>query len=660
MERSTGAGGDTAHAHGTNPLPRATGSREVRGERRTITVLFCDVANSTALAEQLDPEDWAEIMNRAFQHLTAPINRYEGTVARLMGDAVLAFFGAPVTHEDDPQRAVLAALDILDSIGPFREEVQREYGLDFTVRIGINSGPVVVGDVGSSSATEYTAMGDAVNVAARMEQTAVPGTVQLSSDTYRLVAPLFDIEPLGEIEVKGKSDRVAAYRVLGVKAQPGRLRGFEGVSAPLIGRDREFTQLKNALERLRQGRGQIVCIIGEAGLGKSRLLEELHQEWVQASPPDSWEVTQGIPYDSSRPHGLFQNFARNMFGIELDDAAEVIHEKVDAGMRADGVDSEAIELCSVAMERIIAAKVLYDAPDFSADVVKQDIYEMTYPAWRETAAAGPVVMVVDDLHWADQASVDLLAHLFRLTEEVPILFLCAFRPERQAPAWQLKLKAETDYPHRYTEIALDTLGAEDADALVSALLSIADLPSELRRLILGKTEGNPYFIEEIVRTLIEQGVVYQTDDGMRWKASTNVDELTIPDSLQTLLMARIDRLGGGDGGGGGAVLRAGPDPESEHRPRDQRIAGRAGRDHRAVCVGRSLGGRGDRGHRGAGDDREHELRGAHPQGRRCRRCSLGARGCGSVGAACRGHLRRWDVRQLHDGCPIRDRPPLRR
>ena len=261
------------------PTPEAARvGRGTEGERRIITVLFCDVVSSTAMAERLDPEEWTEIMNEAFQYLTAPITRYEGTVARLMGDAVLAFFGAPVAHEDDPQRAILAALDIVDGIRPFREQINREYGLDFNVRVGINTGPVVVGDIGSTAATEYTAMGDAVNVAARMEQMAEPGTIQVSEETYRLVAPLFECEGLGETEVRGKSRPVPAYRVLGVRAQPGRLRGIEGVNARLIGRDREFAQLKDALEQLRQGRGQIVCVIGEAGLGKSRLLEELYGE----------------------------------------------------------------------------------------------------------------------------------------------------------------------------------------------------------------------------------------------------------------------------------------------------------------------------------------------------------------------------------------------
>ena len=381
-----------------------------------------------------------------------------------------------------------------------------------------------------------------MNVAARMEQTAPPGTVQVSSETYRLVAPLFDFKSVEGVEIKGKSTPVTTYLALAAKEQPGPRRGLEGVRSPLIGRDTEFGQLKAVVEKLRQGRGQIVCLIGEAGLGKTRLLEELREEWIGDNDPQSWTLAQGTAYDSSRPYGLFQASARAMFGIEMDDGPELIHEKVDGAFRGRGVPDEAIELCNVAMERIIAAKVLHDAPDFSADELREDIYLITYQAWREEAAVMPVVMVNDDLHWADQASVDLLIHLFELTEEVPILFVCAFRPERQSPAWRLKLTAETDYPHRYTEIVLQPLESEAADALVSALLQIADLPVEFRRLILNKTEGNPYFVEEVVRSLIDDGVLQHSDDGLHWTVGRGIEDIVLPNSLQGLLTARIDRL----------------------------------------------------------------------------------------------------------------------
>ncbi len=252
----------------------------VQGERRIVTMLFCDVAASTAAAEKLDPEEWADVMNGAFDYLIAPVYRYEGTLARLMGDGILAFFGAPIAHEDDPQRAVLAGLDIVDGMRPYRERVKGEWGLDFEVRVGINTGLVVVGEVGSDLRLEYTALGDAINVAARMEQTAQPGTVQITEDTRNAVAPLFDFEDLGGIDLKGKGEPVQAYRVLGVKETPGRLRGIEGLDAPLIGRERETSVLRALITDLRQGSGQIISVMGEPGLGKSRLIAELRHALV--------------------------------------------------------------------------------------------------------------------------------------------------------------------------------------------------------------------------------------------------------------------------------------------------------------------------------------------------------------------------------------------
>jgi class 3 adenylate cyclase len=208
------------------PASPATAGRRPFGERRTITALFCDVVNSTTLAERLDPEDWAEIMTEAFAKLGEPIERYQGTINKLLGDGLLAFFGAPVAHEDDPQRAVLAGIDMIEAIRPVRDRVRRDHGLDFQVRVGINTGPVVVADVGSEKAADHTAMGDAVNVAARMEQTAAPGTVQISGDTHRLVAPLFDFKPLarrGRQDPRGpRPDRVRHRRGRAWQEPPAR------------------------------------------------------------------------------------------------------------------------------------------------------------------------------------------------------------------------------------------------------------------------------------------------------------------------------------------------------------------------------------------------------------------------------------------------------
>ena len=362
-------------------LQAARTSGGMQSERRVVTMLFCDVVGSTAAAGTLDPEEWAEVMNRAFEYLITPVYRYEGTLARLMGDAILAFFGAPIAHEDDPQRAVLAGLDIIQGIHPYNEEVKRRWGLDFQVRVGINTGLVVVGEVGSDMYVEYTAMGDAINLAARMEQTAQPGTVQIAADTYRLVAPLFESEDLGGIEVKGKSERVSAYRVIGPKAVPGRLRGIEGLSAPLIGRDSEISVMRQVLEKLGQGSGGIVCLIGEAGIGKSRLLDELHAEWEKiAGNGAPWIVSHGVSYDTTRPYALFIQRVRQMYGVEDNDSLDLVREKI--AKTPPRFPPQVHTLVIRAVEELWAVGTDSDGPQLQGEALQHGLYEACHNMWR--------------------------------------------------------------------------------------------------------------------------------------------------------------------------------------------------------------------------------------------------------------------------------------
>jgi class 3 adenylate cyclase/tetratricopeptide (TPR) repeat protein len=504
-------------------------------------MLFCDVAGSTNMAEQLDPEEWAEIMNEAFDYLIAPVNRYEGTIARLLGDGLLAFFGAPVAHEDDPVRAVLAGLDILSDLAFFRTEIQEDYGLDFNVRVGINTGPVVVGDIGADQALEYTAMGDAINLAARMEATAAPGTVQIAQNTYRLVAPLFEFEALGSIEVKGKEETVPAYRVLGRKERPGRLRGIEGLDAPLVGRQSEFAKLAAALDTLRGGRGQIVFLVGEAGLGKSRLLSEMAEYWRQIPGSERyWTSAQGIPYETGRPYSLFYQRIRNNLGIEDSDSPDEARRKIDRALHSfPAAQRQAI---SQAVETLMAVEGRSAGPRLEAEALKRQLFDLTTQVWRNEGLANPSVAVFDDLHWSDPASAELIIHLLKMVDDVPVMILCAMRPYHDSPGWQVKGAAAELFPERYSEIVLAPLADHDSDELVNHLLLIADLSDELRQLILDKSEGNPFFVEEVVRTLIDMGAIVKEDGDQRWRAARPVEELTIPDNLQSMLTSRIDRL----------------------------------------------------------------------------------------------------------------------
>jgi len=517
------------------------------GERRVVTMLFCDVKGSTAAAEQLDPEDWSEIMNGAFAQMIKPIYQYEGTVARLMGDALLAFFGAPIAHEDDPQRAILAALDIAAGIRPYREQIRETYGLELDVRVGINTGLVVVGAVGSDLRMEYSALGDAINLAARMEQAAAPGTVQVAHDTYKLVKNLFQFEELGGIEVKGKAEPVPAYRVVGRKAESARIRGIEGLHAAMVGRDAELLALRDVLTSLKQGVGRIVFVLGEAGLGKTRLIAEAHQAFQGGGAlAVGWIETLSLSYETNQAYGFFRRLMRRVGGIQYDDPMAVIHEKLAAlaAMLEEARRPGALRV----FEALFGLEVEHNGIQSDAETFRRELYEAMYLWWKAHFSAQPAVLVFDDLHWCDSASIELLRQLLPLTGEIPLVLLCAMRVERGAPAWQLKTAADEEYSHRYTELLLRPLSEAESNELVDRLLGSPKLPDRLRASILEKSAGNPFFIEEVVRTLMDSGVLIaeeQTVDGETsrvWRATSEAGEFAIPDNLQALLAARMDRL----------------------------------------------------------------------------------------------------------------------
>lgn len=512
-------------------------SHRLHGERRVVTILFCDVTGSTAMAEQLDPEIWAEVMDDAFKLLIHPIQRYEGNVARLMGDAVLAFFGAPTSHEDDPQRAVLAGLDIIRGILPFRQQIQQELGLDFNIRVGINTGPVVVGEVGTEKVGEYTAMGDAVNLAARMEQSAQPGTLQISGNTYKWVAPLFDCEPLGNLELKGKSEPVQAYHVIGRKATPGSIRGVADLNTVLVGREKERERLSQVLAEVNQGRGQIVYLIGDAGLGKSRLIAELCDGWHRLSigNEENWLECHGIPYDSQQPFGMFRQLLTSYFRLAEFDSLEEIHAKIEArDLPLTPEHISAISLVMTGGEQITVEGELEER--------RRRLFNRLVEFWQIVSNSEPLVLVFDDLHWADPVSIELLNMLLKLSESQAILILCAARPNRDAPGWKVKWVAESEYPHRYLEIPLTPLSRKDSNILLDQLLAVTRLPESLRGLLMDKIEGNPYFLEELLRMLIESGILVKSPDDSGWQINQPLHDLAIPENLQTLLLARIDHL----------------------------------------------------------------------------------------------------------------------
>jgi class 3 adenylate cyclase/tetratricopeptide (TPR) repeat protein len=524
-------------APASDPVAR-TGTQS--GERRVVTMLFCDVRGSTAMAEELDPEDWTDVMNEAFEHLIAPVVRHEGTVARLMGDAILAFFGAPTAHEDDPQRAVMAGLEIVSSITALREKLARERGLDLNVRVGINTGPVVVGDVGSELKQEYSAMGDAVNVAARMEQTAEPGTVQITEDTYRLVSDLFEVESLGGVELKGKRKPVSSYRVLGRRDAPWTVRAARRLDAPLVGREPEMRVIRAALEGAQEGRGGVVLLCGDPGLGKSRLIEEANAIWSELEPGDDrrWDFWRCVPYDTMQPYAQYRRLIRERAGVKETDDAETVRTRIAALMEA--IALEGWEARSERVARALLGVELPDEPPLEGEEFQREATELV--AGSTVAEGGRRLIVFEDLHWCDHASLDLVRATVELVVDAPIVVLISFRPEREAVSWGLREWVGAELPEHAIVLDLEPLSAGQSDELIGAFLPVPGLTDEDRRRILGKTEGNPLFLQEVARALIDGGFVERANGG--WRMTGNAEEVAIPDTIQSLITVGLDRLPG--------------------------------------------------------------------------------------------------------------------
>jgi predicted ATPase/class 3 adenylate cyclase len=515
------------------------------------------VVGSTSLAARFDPEEWAEVMNEAFHYMIDPVEEYGGMVARLMGDAVLAFFGAPQAHEDDPQRAVLAGLGIVNGVRAFAREFEQDYGYEFNIRVGINTGPVVVGEIGGSQSGdmrgEYTAMGDAINLAARMEQTAAPGTVQITEETYRLIAPLFDVWDLGEIEVKGKDEPVHAYRVLGLEPQPGRMRGLAGVHTPLVGREREIGRLREILAGLRENRSRICYLIGEAGLGKSRLIAELRDDWreqISATYGDvgpiwrGWSEFVAVSYGASRPYDMLKRQVRNYCGIRETDPPAVIHERLNALVSI--YPSALHERMHRVFGRLLGDSSANGGEFGGGEAFQRELRAVIEQMAQVQANQGPCVYVVDDVHWADMASLEILRDLLPLVTRTPVLFLFAMRPDWSAPGWQLYLEAQVEYPEYCSSVYLEPLTAEDSRTLIRELLENANAPERVYELIERKAEGNPFFVEETVRTLLDSGALRREGESLRWDENADIDRIAemigLPGNVQALLTARIDQL----------------------------------------------------------------------------------------------------------------------
>ncbi|HKW69887.1 MAG TPA: adenylate/guanylate cyclase domain-containing protein, partial [Candidatus Dormibacteraeota bacterium] len=510
-------------------------------ERRPLTVLFADIAGSTSIAERMDPEDWTVLIGEAFGRLNRTVERYGGTVARLMGDGVLAFFGAPTAHEDDPERAVRCGLDMVHEIDELGAAHSGLGDGALRVRVGVNSGPVVVAVVGTDKANEYTAMGDTVNVAARMQSAARPGSVLVTSATYRFVSALVDVVDVGLLDLKGKTEAVHAYEINGMKAGAVRKRGLQGLSSPMVGRAQQLSSLQSSFRIVSAGQGRVACVLGEPGMGKSRLLSELRAGIEQSALPARWVEGRCLSYGETIPYHLVANLVRSLIGVGATTEESEIAKALETTVR-DLLGDEWQETYAY-LGHILSLKL---APDIQARISQLEIETIKryvsslIAVLRAAGARSPLVIVCDDVHWADSASVDLMLQVVGSVAALPAFLVLSSRVERGAVGWKLITGTRDMFGDAMTEIRLEPLSADNSRELVSNLLQIESLPTETRDQILARAEGNPFFVEEVIRMLIDRGAIVL--EGDRWIANGSAASIEIPDTLHGLLLARIDRL----------------------------------------------------------------------------------------------------------------------
>jgi len=502
------------------------------GERRPATIILADVKGSTDLLERIGTEAWFEIMNRVLQILESEVYRFGGEVDQFRGDGLVAFFGATVAHEDDPERAVLSSLSMQQALKSYAAELAELEGIELLLRVGVNTGEVIVANIGDRRQhSEDTAMGEAIALAARMETAAKPGSILVSENTYRLVDSQFEWQPLGEVNVKGVSLPVTVYRPLAPRAEAERLRDQHAreLSSPLIGREAECESLEACIEDLRDGRGGIAMVIGDTGLGKSRLIAEikqhalrgeallaevsqydrhsvgLSQELARQTPTDveqdsvntpledvsreqlSWMQGRCRSYNQSMPYSMWLDLVRRWLGVREGEPDTVIIDRLrlqTENLWGDQL-TEHYPYLATCLSLPVEGAYAEQLNNLGAEGLRHQFF-LTIREWVEAMAKrGPLVIAFTDLHWADSTSLDLLKYCLPLCEHEAVVFLIVFRPDRTSPAWGFHHNVETEYPHKTISLTLPPLTDAQSGEFIDQLIG----PGVLRDVGTGYQHG---------------------------------------------------------------------------------------------------------------------------------------------------------------------------
>jgi class 3 adenylate cyclase/tetratricopeptide (TPR) repeat protein len=505
------------------PLPAQLKPVTSSAERRQLTVLFCDLVGSTELSQRLDPEEYRDLV-RAYQTAcTDVIAKYDGHVAQYLGDGLLVYFGYPKAHEDDAQRAVRAGLGIVEVLSTLKTSAG-----PLSVRVGLHTGLVVVGDVGSGSTQEQLALGDTPNVAARLQALAPAGAVLLSDHTRRLTGENFEYEDTGSHSLKGIASPVHAWRALGQRRAESRFEAtHHGPLAPMVGRDSEFTALMHAWQPAKSGNGQAVMLCGEAGIGKSRILRALRDR-LTGEGISPWQY-QCSPYFANTALYPVVDSLDRILKVDRDDTAEGRLDRLDKVLSQYGRPARDVNLIARLLSLPVEAR--YGPLGLSPQKQKEETLRALIDLIESAAASSPVLMLFEDLHWADPTTLELLQLLLARLEKLRVLLVITHRPEFQ-PTW-------SGLP-RIVTLALTRLDAAQTQAIAARIAGVKPLPGEIVAEIIAKTDGIPLFVEELTKAILESGIV--RDAGERYDLSAPLSTLAIPNTLRDSLMARLDRL----------------------------------------------------------------------------------------------------------------------
>jgi class 3 adenylate cyclase/tetratricopeptide (TPR) repeat protein len=505
-----------------------TSRSSIEGERKRVTVFFADVADYTALSEKLDPEEVHQIMDGCFKILLDEIHRYEGTINQFTGDGVMALFGAPVAHEDHAQRACHAALSTHSALREYGQKIENEHGVEFKLRIGLNSGPVIVGSIGDDLRMDYTAVGDTTNLAARMESMATPGTALATAHTHRLARDFFKFEPLGRLRVKGKQQLVEAFTLLEAAEVETRIEASAARGlTKLVGRGREMATLSASFDKARSGSGQVVGVVGEAGVGKSRLLIELKN----MLPKGKYTYLEGqcLHYGGSMAYLPLLDVLKSYFEIKEEDREYIIKKKISHKILQL---NERLSGTLPSLHEILSLKVEDGAYlQLEPGVKKLRTFEAIRDLFVCESEKKTLVMAIEDIQWIDSISQEFLSYLIDWLSGARILLILLYRPEYTHP-WGSK--------SYYSKIGVDQLSGKSSAQLVQNILAGGEVVPQLKELIINRAGGNPLFVEELTHSLVENGSIQKKDH--QYVLAKDASEIDVPDSIQGIIAARLDRV----------------------------------------------------------------------------------------------------------------------